>query len=172
MDSIDSIDAIEWYALYTRARHEKAVAEELLRRGIEAFVPLREVRSQWKDRQKRVQLPLFPGYLFVHFDQTRRREVLQPAGAVSLVGLHGVLAPIPNAQIEALRTICRTNRPLSPVPYLTEGERIQIVNGPLAGLQGLVSEQEGRHCLIVSVDLLQQSVAVELNADSTIPLSV
>lgn len=170
MDSTDSIDSIGWYVLYTRARHEKAVAAELLRRGIEAFVPLREVLSQWKDRKKLVQLPLFPGYIFVRLDQTRRREVLQFFGAISLVGVHGVLTPIPDAQIEALQTICQTKRPVGPSPYRTEGERIQVVRGPLAGLQGILSEQEGRHCLIVSIDLLQQSVAVELNADSVIPI--
>ncbi|MBZ0159120.1 MAG: UpxY family transcription antiterminator [bacterium] len=146
------------------------MAEELLRRGIEAFVPLREVLSQWKDRKKLVQLPLFPGYIFVHFDQTMRREVLQPVGAISLVGVHGVLTPIPDAQIEAIRTICRTKRPLDLSPYLTEGERIQVVRGPLAGLQGFLSEQEGRQCLVVSIDLLQQSLAVEVDADSVVPI--
>lgn len=157
--------------LYTRPRHEKAVAEELRRCGIEAFVPLREVLSHWKDRQKLVQLPLFPGYIFVYIDQSRRRVVLRSAGAVALVGLHGVLAPIPDAQIEALRTICLAKRPFDLSPYRTEGERIQVAHGPLAGLQGILSEQEGRHCLVVSIDLLQQSVAVELNADSVIPIN-
>ena len=95
-----------WYALYTRPRHEKAVAEQLARRHVETFLPVREVLSRWKDRRKLVQLPLFPGYVFTRTTLARKRDVVSMDGVVCMVNFHGVPAAIPDEQIEAVRDIC------------------------------------------------------------------
>lgn len=165
-----SLPALRWYALYTRPRHEKAVAERLERHHIEAFLPLREVLSRWKDRKKLVQLPLFPGYVFVRVDLGRKGEVARTPGVVSLVSFGGAPAPIPDEQIEAVRQVCRTKLPCDPYPYLTEGRWVRVIRGPLAGLTGLLIKKKSKHRLVISIDILQQSVAVEMDADSVVPL--
>ena len=159
-----------WYALYTRPRHEKAVAEQLARRQVETFLPLREVLSRWKDRRKLVQLPLFPGYVFVHAPLRRKREVVTTEGVVCMVNFRGAPAPIPDAQIDAIRDICLTKLPCDPYPYLTEGRWVRVTRGPLAGLSGILIRKKSKHRLVVSIDILQQSVAVEIDADSAVPL--
>ncbi len=159
-----------WYALYTRPRHEKAVAEQLVRRQVETFLPVREVLSRWKDRRKLVQLPLFPGYVFVRTALERKREVVSADGVVCMVGFHGTPAPIPDEQIEGVREICVTKLPCDPYPYLTEGREVRVIRGPLAGLSGILIRKKSKHRLVVSIDLLRQSVAVEIDADSAIPV--
>jgi transcription termination/antitermination protein NusG len=161
---------VRWYALYTRPRHEKAVADHLARRQIEAFLPLREVLSRWKDRRKLVQLPLFPGYVFVRTALTHKRDVVGADGVVSMVSFRGTPAAVPDEQIEAVREICLTKLPCDPYPYLTEGRWVRIIRGPLTGLTGILVRKKGKHRLVVSVDILQQSVAVEIDADSAIPV--
>lgn len=161
---------LTWYALYTRPRHEKVVAEGLQWRQIEAFLPLREVLSRWKDRKKLVQLPLFPGYVFVRTDLRRKGEVMQTPGVVFLVSFNGVSAPIPDEQIEAVRQVCLTKLPYDPYPYLTEGRWVRVIHGPLAGLTGILIRKKSKHRLLVSLDILRQSVAVEMDADSVLPL--
>jgi transcriptional antiterminator NusG len=159
-----------WYALYTRPRHEKAVAEQLARRRAEAFLPLREVLSRWKDRRKLVQLPLFPGYVFVHTPLSQKREVVSVDGVISIVNFRGAPAAIPDAQIEAVREICLTKLPCDPYPYLTEGRWVRVSRGPLAGLSGILIRKKSKHRLVVSIDILQQSVAVEIDADCAVPI--
>lgn len=161
---------LNWYALYTRPRHEKAVAEQLEKRKIEAFLPLREVLSRWKDRRKLVQLPLFPGYVFVRTNLRWKGEVVRTPGVVHMVSFHGVPAPIPDEQVEAVRQICLTKLPCDPYPYLTEGRWVRVVHGPLTGLAGILVRKKAKHRLVVSIDLLKQSVSVEMDADSVIPL--
>ncbi|MBI5167002.1 MAG: UpxY family transcription antiterminator [candidate division NC10 bacterium] len=162
--------ALRWYALYTRPRHEKAVAEQLERRQIEAFRPLREVLSRWKDRRKLVQLPLFPGYVFVHSDLWRKRDIVSVPGVVFMVGFDGAPAPIPDEQIEAVRQVCLTKLPCDPYPYLTVGRWVRVVRGPLSGLAGILIKKKSKHRLVVSIDILKQSVSVEMDADSAVPL--
>ncbi len=165
-----SQQAVRWYALYTRPRHEKAVAEQLAGRQLEAFLPVREVLSRWKDRRKLVQLPLFPGYVFVRTPLTRKRDVVRTDGVVYMVSFHGVPAPVPDEQIEAVKEICLTKLPCDPYPYLTEGRWVRVIRGPLNGLTGILVRKKGKHRLVISVDILQQSVAVEIDADSAVPL--
>ncbi len=123
------LSALRWYALYTRPRHEKAVAEQLERHRIEVFLPLREVLSRWKDRKKLVQRPLFPSYVFVRTDLGRKGEVVRTNGVVCMVSFNGVLAPIPEEQIAAVRQVCLTKLPCDPYPYLTEGRWVRAVGG-------------------------------------------
>jgi len=164
-----SLNLLRWYALYTRPRHEKTVAEQLARHQIEAFLPLREVLSRWKDRRKLVQLPLFSGYVFVRTALARKRDVVSTDGVVSMVSFRGTPAPIPDEQIEAVREICLTKLPCDPYPYLTEGRWVRVTRGPLDGLTGILVRRKGKHRLVVSIDILHQSVAVEIDADSAIP---
>ena len=168
--SHQSLSLVRWYALYTRPRHEKVVAEQLVKREMEAFLPVREVLSRWKDRRKLVQLPLFPGYVFVRTSLTQKRQVVSTDGVVCMVSFQGTPAPIPDEEIEAVREICLTKLPCDPYPYLTEGRWVRVVRGPLAGLSGILVRKKGKHRLVVSIDILQQSVAVEIDADCAVPL--
>lgn len=165
-----SLPVERWYALYTRPRHEKAVAEQLARRQVETFLPVREVLSRWKDRRKLVQLPLFPGYVFTRTTLARKRDVVSADGVVFMVGFHGVPVPIPDEQIEAVREICLTKLPCDPYPYLTEGRWVRVIRGPLGGLTGILVRKKSKHRLVVSIDILQKSVSVEIDADSAVPL--
>ena len=124
-----------WYAVYTRSRHEKAVAEELWQREIESFLPFREVVSQWKDRRKSVQFPLFPGYLFAHFSvRERRLHILKVPSVVRIIGFNNEPLPIPDEQIQAVKTLVFSTLPYDPHPYVTTGDRVRIIRGPLRGL--------------------------------------
>lgn len=156
---------IRWYALHTRSRHEKVAAEELWKRQIECFLPLREVVSKWKDRRKRVQFPLFPGYLFVHTQiHQRRLDIVKVPAVVRILGLHGEPLPIPDDQIQAVKTLVFSTLEYDPYPYLGEGARVRILRGPLRGLQGILLEKKNRYTFILSIDLIQKSVACEVDA--------
>ena len=156
--------AEKWYALHTRSRHEKTVAEELWRRQIESFLPLREVVSQWKDRRKKVQFPLFPGYLFVHVPmQERRLEILSLPSVVRIIGFQDGPAPIPDDQIQAVKSLVFSQLPFDSHPYLKEGDRVRIIRGPLRGLEGVLVEKKNRYSFVLSVDLICQAAACEVD---------
>ncbi len=156
---------LTWYAVYTRSRHEKVVAEELWLRQIESFLPLQERLSRWKDRRKLVQFPLFPGYLFVHTEmRSHRLDILRVPSVVRIIGFNGVPEPIPQAQIEAVKNLVFNKIPLDPHPFIREGDRVRIIRGPLRGLDGLLVEKRNRYTFILSIDLIQQSVACEIEA--------
>ncbi len=157
---------IRWYALYTKSRHEKVVAEELWNKQIECFLPLRETLSQWKDRKKLVQFPLFPGYLFVHVPmKSKRLDIVKVASVVRLIGLNGYPEPIPDDQIQAVKALVFSELPYDPYPYITEGDAVEIIRGPLRGMRGILVEKKSRYKFILSVDLIQQSVSCEIDAD-------
>jgi transcription termination/antitermination protein NusG len=154
-----------WYAIATRSRHEKAVAEQLWQKEIECFLPLREVLSQWKDRRKKVQLPLFPGYLFVHVPmKLRRLDILKVPSVVRIIGFNGEPASIPDTQIQSVKKLVFSTLLYDPYPYIAEGDRVEIIRGPLKSLQGTLLEKKGRYKFILSVDLIQQAVACEVDS--------
>lgn len=160
-----------WYAVYTKPRHEKVVAEYLWLKQLECFLPLREVLSKWKDRRKLVQFPVFPGYLFVHCDITKRRlDILKVPSIVRIVGFNGVPEPIPERQVQAVKHLVFHKMQLDPYPYLNAGDRVRIVRGPLRGLEGILVEKKSRFKFVLSVDLIQQSVACEIDAADVQPL--
>ena len=157
--------ADSWYAVYTRARHEKVVAEELWLRQIESFLPLQERLSTWKDRRKLVQFPLFPGYLFVRTEmQSRGLDVLRVPSVVRIIGFNGVPEPIPAAQIKAVKNLVFNEMPLNPHPFVREGDRVRIIRGPLREMEGLLLEKKNRYTFILSIALIQQSVACQIEA--------
>ena len=156
---------VEWYAVHTRPRHEKVVAEQLCRRNIECFLPLREVLSRWKDRRKRVQFPLFPGYLFVYTEISGSRlDIIKVDSVVRILGFNGKAEPVPAGQIESVKNLVYSKLPLDPYPHLAVGNRVRIIKGPLRGLVGVLVEKKNRFRFVLNVDLIQQSVSCEIDS--------
>jgi len=154
-----------WYAVYTIVRHEKAVNSALLEKDIETFLPLREVISQWKDRKKKVLLPLFPGYLFINSNLEDRLTILNTPGIVRILGVTGSPIPIPDEQVEAIKKLIESRLPYDPYPYYNEGKMVMVVNGPLQGVVGRILQKRTSNKLILSVDLIKRSVSVEVQAE-------
>ena len=154
----------KWYAAYTSAHHEKRVAEQLERRSVENFLPLYQSVRRWKDRRVRLQMPLFPGYVFVRLALRDRLKVLQVPGVAHLVGFGGQPAPVPEEDIQAIRACLAGPRQVEPHRYLKSGQHVRVLNGPLTGLTGVVVQQKNRTRFVISFELLQRSVAVDIDA--------
>jgi transcriptional antiterminator NusG len=160
-----------WYAVRTRSRHEKRVHAQLADRlRIEAFLPLRERRSRWKDRVKRIQEPVFPGYCFARFRRGDRLQVLTVAGVVGLVGLAGEPEPIPDSEIEAIRVLAGSGLGYEPFPFLVEGKAVEVIRGPLMGTRGRLVRKHREYRVVLSVTLIRQSVLVEIDATDVTPV--
>lgn len=153
-----------WFALQVRTRHEAGVAKFLSGKGYDPFVPLYQSRRRWSDRIKVVAEPLFPGYLFCRFDPNNRLPILATPGVIQIVGFNRMLVPVDEAEIDAIQSLVASGFPSQPWPFLQVGDRVQIDSGPLRGLEGLLVELKGSHRLVVSVTLLQRSVAVEIDS--------
>ena len=153
-----------WFALYTRTHHEKRVVEHLSQRGIENYLPLYKAVHSWTHYRKiPLDLPLFPNYLFVHIASQERVRTLEAPGALSFVGNARVPTLIPESEIESLRSALQL-RKFEPHPHLTAGKRVRIVAGPLAGLKGIVVRTKSSLRVVLAVDLILQSVAIEVDA--------
>lgn len=159
-----SVAEARWYAIYTCARHEKRVSQQLERKSVEHFLPLYEAIHHWKDRRVRVQLPLFPGYLFVRIPLGQRLKVLEVPSVVRMVGFQGVPAALPDEEIVSLRHGLEGNLRVEPHPYLKVGRRVRVVRGPLAGREGILIRKKDRLRLVISIDLIMRSMAVEIDA--------
>ncbi len=159
-----------WYAIRTRSRHEKLVDQQLVSRGVEAFLPLTDRRRRWKDRWKTVSFPLFPGYCFARFRYQDRLAVLTAVGAVQILGINGNFIPIPDHEIEAVRQLVTSTLPFDPHPYLKEGMEVEVVHGPLAGIRGVLVRKGDRARLVVAIHLIQQAASVELDAADVRPV--
>jgi transcription termination/antitermination protein NusG len=153
-----------WYAAYTSANHEKRVAEQMVQRSVEHFLPLYASVRKWKDRRVELNLPLFPGYVFVQMALRDRLQVLQIPGVANLVGFGGTPATLPEGEIEALRTSLRSGVRAEPHPFLTVGRRVRVKVGPLAGLEGIVIRKKNRLRLVISLELIRRAAAVEVEA--------
>jgi transcription antitermination factor NusG len=151
-----------WYAIYTCANHEKTVARQLELRSIESFLPLFEKISRWKDRRVKLQLPLFTGYLFVRMALVEKLRVLQVPGVVSLVGFNGTPVPLVDDEIEAIRSGLSRLR-AEPHPFLKVGRRVRVKSGPLAGLEGILLRKKGSCRFVLSLELIQRSVAADID---------
>lgn len=137
---------------------------------IEAFLPLRERRSRWKDRIKRIQEPLFPGYCFARFRRGDRLDVLTAAGVVELVGASGEPEPIPDSEIEAIRVLAASGLDYEPFPFLVAGTAVEVVRGPLMGVRGRLVRKDRDYRVVLSVTLIRQSVQVEIDARDVTPV--
>ena len=153
-----------WYALQVRSRNEMGVARQLRGMGYEEFLPLYECRKRWSDRIKEVQTPLFPGYLFCRFDPQNRLPILKTPGVIQVVGHSRQPIPVNEDEIRSIQMLVTSGIPNQPWPFLKVGEKVRIESGPLRGLEGVLAEIKGNRRLILSVSLLQLSVAVEMDA--------
>ena len=153
-----------WYAVYTCANHEKRVAEQLRERSVDYFLPMYECERRWKDRRVRLQTPLFPGYVFVQIALTDRLCVLQTPGIVHLVSFGGHPAPLPQEDILAIQNCLSHGFQIEPHPYLRAGQHMQVMRGPLQGLEGVIVRRKNGSRFVLSFDLLQRAVAIEMNA--------
>jgi transcription antitermination factor NusG len=157
---------MQWYALYTRSRFEKKLLYELTSRQVEVFLPMREIISRWKDRKKKIWVPLFPGYIFVNYVDTleNRYRVLNVPGAVSFVDVCGRPYPVPEEQITAIRKFLETSLAVDPYPYVQVGTHVEVISGPLAGVKGILIEKRGKFRFVLQVDMIRQAVSVEIDA--------
>jgi transcription antitermination factor NusG len=156
----------EWYAVRVRPKGEVRASGELSARGFEAFLPTWHVRRRWSDRVKALEVPVFPGYLFCRFQLSERGRVLDAPAVIQILGIGGTPIPVSDTEIEAIQTLVTSHVTVTPWPYLRSGNRVRINYGPLAGIDGIVAKAEdGRSRVVVSVTLLQRSVAAEIERD-------
>jgi transcription termination/antitermination protein NusG len=154
-------EPVRWYAAYTSANHEKRVAEHFRVREVEHFLPTYSSVRRWKDRRVTLQLPLFPGYVFVRIALRDRLRVVQVPGLARLVGFNGTPAALPKEEIAALRATLASGVRAEPHPFLTAGRRVQVKNGPMAGIEGILLKRKGRFRVVISIALIQRAVALD-----------
>jgi transcription antitermination factor NusG len=159
-----------WYAAYTCARHEKQVAEQLAARAVESFLPLYGSLRRWKDRRVHLDLPLFPSYVFVRIPLRERMRVLEVPGVVHLVSVNGLPIPIPDQEIGRLRTGLTASLRAKPHPFLTVGRRVRIVRGLMEGLEGVLLRHKGQTRVVLSLELIQRSISIDLETDAVEPI--
>ena len=164
-------EGLNWYALQVHARKEQLVASQLENRRLECFLPTYKSLRKWSDRTKEIQQALFPGYVFCRFDFEDRQPVVMTNGVIQVVGNGKTAIPIAEAEIEALQVAAQSGIPSQPWPYLRTGEHVQINYGLLAGLQGFLVNFKGNHRVVLSVTLLQRSLALEVELEWLTPVS-
>lgn len=155
-----------WYAVYTRHQHEKSAAGLLTDKGFEVLLPLYQTTHRWKDRRQSVLLPLFRSYLFIRASITRRIEILTTPGVCWLVGSGGYPTQLPEHEIEAVRKLAASRYSYQPHPFLNTGERVRVIKGLLYGLEGILTRVKNQGRVVLSVELLRQSAAVEVDLDT------
>src|SRR5271170_1472666 len=164
IDTAGLPDQARWYAVRTRSRHEKLVARQLESQGIESFLPIVTQTRNWSDRRKQVETPLFSGYAFlrvIHSSSDRMR-VLRTQGVVSFVGVHGTGIPIPDHQIEDIKTLVGSSIQYEERPFLRIGQQVRVRGGALDGIQGILVAENGDRSLVISVEPIQRSLCVRV----------
>lgn len=159
-----------WYAAYTAANHEKRVASELHARDVEYFLPLYSSVRRWKDRRVRLEMPLFPSYVFVRLALRERLRVLQIPSVVHLVGFAGRPTALPDHEMVVLRSGLSQGLCAEPHPFLTAGRRVRIKGGPFAGFEGILVRRKGKSRVVLSVDAVLRSIVVDLEAVDLEPI--
>lgn len=162
-DMAPSFLELLWYAVYTNSNHEKRVAKQLEERHIEHLLPLYDSVRRWKDRRVRLQMPLFPGYIFVRFALSDRLHILQIPSVAHVVSFGGHPVAVPESDIQAIQNCLNNGHHVEPHPYLQSGRRARVSSGPLRGLEGIVLRRKNRTRFILSFDLIMRSVAVEID---------
>lgn len=158
---------VGWYALYTRHQHEKCIAQHLGNLGFDVFLPLYREVHQWKDRRKVVVLPLFPCYVFFAGDLNRMFEILNVPGVCSLVSSGGKVSCIASTELDAVRRAVASRLPVEPHPFVQQGERVRVLGGPMAGVEGVVARRKGSLRLVLPIRMLNRSVSVEVEERHT-----
>lgn len=154
---------LPWYGLRVRSKHERIAWTVLKGKGYDPFLPSYKVRRRWSDRIKETELPLFPGYVFCRMHAADRLPVLTSTGVVGIVGIGKIPAPIEEREIEAVRAVIQSGLPAQPWPFFQPGDTVEVKDGPLRGVQGVVENVKDRKRLVLSVILLQRSISVELD---------
>jgi transcription antitermination factor NusG len=163
-------DSGDWYAVYTRHQHETSVMNRLAERGMETFLPMYVVVHRWKDRNKHISLPLFPCYVFLRFEPQQHSQVITTSGVIFMLTMAGRPAPIPNIQIDAIRRTVASHLQVEPHPFLRCGDWVRVKSGPLCDVEGILVRRKGSYRLVLSAELLEKSVAVEVDAFSVEPI--
>jgi transcription antitermination factor NusG len=154
-----------WYAIYTRPRHEKRVKRFLEEKRVETFLPLTNEISRWADRRVTVTRPLFAGYLFANYSHALdTHSILATEGVVRIVGAGGTPLPVADEEIGTLRLLLDSRHPFNPHPYLKAGQRVRVISGPLNGITGFVQKRKNKSRIIISVELIQRALVVEVGA--------
>jgi transcription antitermination factor NusG len=161
---------MRWYAVYTRARHERLVARQLDNRRLECFLPCYESVRRWQDRRVTISVPLFAGYVFVRFAAGSRLDVLTTPGVVRIVGSRNRLVPVPDCEIDALRSCVQSQARPRPHPFLSVGRRVRVIEGPMAGAEGILIRRRKGWRLVISVELISRAVGVELDEADVVPV--
>jgi transcription antitermination factor NusG len=151
-----------WYAIWTRSRHEQVVRDQIAGKGYEAFLPTVTRWSRWKDRKKKIDWPLFPGYCFARFDPEERLPILKCTGVVNIVAFNGEIAPIPEHEIEGIRRLLDSNLQYDPCPFIREGMVVEVVSWPLKGVIGRIVRKGAHARLVLAVDLIGRPSAWKL----------
>jgi transcriptional antiterminator NusG len=159
----------DWYAIWTRSRHEKLVRDQLSQKKLDVFLPTITKWSRWKDRKKQIEWPLFPGYIFARFDPADRLPILKCDGVVTIIGTDGLPSPIPEIEIDSVRTLIESELAFDPCPLIKEGMMVEVKSGPLKGVVGRLMRKGSHARLVLSVDLIGQAVSVEVDAADVKP---
>ena len=167
--NLASPEETAWYAIWTRSRHEQVVREQLEQKGYEAFLPTIPKWSRWKDRKKKIDWPLFPGYCFARFDPRVRLPILKCMGVVNIISFEGEPAPIPEHEIFGIRQLVESDLAYDPCPMIREGMMVEVMHGPLKGVIGRLVRKSEKARLVLSVDLIGQAVSVEVDAADVRP---
>jgi len=167
---LDAVGSSPWYALHTRHQHEKSVAELLTSKGFEVFLPLYSTVHRWKDRAKQLSLPLFPCYVFLQGGLDRKMQVITTPGVHGVVGTAGHAGIIPELEIAAIRLAIESKSSIEPYPFLQCGDRVRITSGSLAGLEGILVRKQSQTRLVLSVDMIGRSVALEVDLSMVEPI--
>jgi len=162
LETLAALTHVRWYAAYTVPRHEKLVAQQLGQKSVESYLPLYQAIHRWKDRRARIDVPLFPGYVFVQIPLCDRLKVLQVESVIRIVSFNGQAAPLPDGEIESLKNAL-LHRKAEPYPYLAIGKRVRVNGGPLEGLEGVVVRRKGDMRFVVTLNSIMQSVALEID---------
>jgi transcription antitermination factor NusG len=162
--AIDHAKPRSWFAIYTRPRHEKKVHDQIAEKGIETYLPLRKIRKQWSDRKKWTEEPLFRSYVFFHADAEERYRAVQSYGAVRVVSFQGKPAIVRDEEIERIKRILAEFPDAESGPKLGPGDRVEIMSGPLAGMQGILQDVQGEKRLLVAIESIRQGIRFNVDA--------
>ena len=161
---------LPWFALTVKPQHERTVHEGLTAKGMESFLPTSWSTRRWSDREKRLQVPLFPGYVFCRLEPAGRVPVLRTPGVRSIVSFGSEMIPVPEPEIEQIRRMLASGSAAEPWPFLKAGQRVFVHDGPMAGMEGILVEARNTCRVVVGIELLQRSVAVQLDRHHVTPL--
>jgi transcription antitermination factor NusG len=159
----------KWYALTVPYQHERQTEKALQSKGWETLVPVYRSWRQWSDRMKEVEMPLFAGYVLCRFDLTARIQVLDTPGVAKIVGFGGAMTALEDGEVAGIERLMALKVPLAPWPYLKTGDRVRVDRGPMRGLEGTLLRTKDTMHLVIGVELLQRSVAVQVDRDAIVP---